>query len=139
VVVAENDRGARRRSIYLQQRRTQPVAMLDVFDGARMDPNCVARTTSTVALQSLALLNSDFVRRCSRSFARHLARTGTSSVERVFALALGRPPLEAERQAAEDFLRTQGKHYEGKADVSERVWGDFCQMLLASDMFLYVD
>lgn len=50
-----------RRSIYAKSRRTQPVAMLQSFDAPVMQVNCDARTTSTVATQSLLMMNNDVV------------------------------------------------------------------------------
>ena len=38
-----------------------------------------------------------------------------------------------------DFIKQQRIIYEGKSDVALRSWTDFCQMLLASNAFLYVD
>ena len=50
--------GPDRRSIYVQNRRTKPVALLQVFDQPVMTVNCSKRTQSTVALQSLLMMNS---------------------------------------------------------------------------------
>ena len=143
IVVDEAKAGAKRRSLYLQQRRTQPVTVLDVFDAARMSPNCTRRNPSTVSLQSLAMLNSDFIRARSHAFAQRLEKDcGTDRnqrLEQTFLLALGRKPNSAERSAAEEFLQSQAAHYAGKPDQSERVWADFCQMVLAGNAFLYVE
>ena len=49
-----------RRSLYIRIRRTQPVAMLQTFDAPVMDINCEYRPVSTVATQSLMLLNGEF-------------------------------------------------------------------------------
>lgn len=49
-----------RRSVYIRVRRTQPVAMLQAFDAPVMEINCEYRPTSTVATQSLILLNGEF-------------------------------------------------------------------------------
>jgi hypothetical protein len=50
----------KRRSLYLQVRRSQPVAMLQSFDAPVMDVNCELRPVSTVATQSLILMNGEF-------------------------------------------------------------------------------
>ncbi|MBI3851248.1 MAG: DUF1553 domain-containing protein [Verrucomicrobia bacterium] len=143
VVVDEAIAGAKRRSLYLQHRRTQPLTMLDVFDTARMNPNCTRRNPSTVSLQSLALLNSDFIRARSRAFAQRLEKEcgadNQQRLERTFLLALGRKPNPTERSAAEEFLQSQTTHYADKPDKAERVWTDFCQMVLAGNAFLYVE
>ena len=50
-----------RRSLYIQQRRSQPVGLLQAFDAPVMETNCEARSVSTVATQSLILLNGSFM------------------------------------------------------------------------------
>ncbi|HAD60291.1 MAG TPA: hypothetical protein DCG12_13695, partial [Planctomycetaceae bacterium] len=50
----------RRRSLYVKVRRSQPVAMLQAFDAPVMQTNCEMRPTSTVATQSLMLMNGEF-------------------------------------------------------------------------------
>ncbi|MEZ6121867.1 MAG: DUF1553 domain-containing protein [Planctomycetaceae bacterium] len=47
-----------RRSLYVKVRRSQPVAMLQAFDAPVMEVNCEIRPVSTVATQSLMLMNS---------------------------------------------------------------------------------
>ena len=61
VVVAEKAAGATRRSVYLQQRRTQTDSLLEVFDAPSIVTTCTRRSPSTIPLQSLSLLNSSFV------------------------------------------------------------------------------
>jgi hypothetical protein len=139
-VIVETQPGARRRSLYLQQRRTTAVTFVDVFDGAKMNPNCVQRTSSTVALQSLALLNSDFVRTRSKAFGGRVIREAHTPQERMelaFNLALGRPPTETERTVAGQFVATPAAGAGGADDPS--VWTDFCQTIFASNAFLFVE
>lgn len=52
--------GVQRRSLYLLQRRTQPVALMQAFDAPVMETNCDVRPSSTVATQSLMLMNGEF-------------------------------------------------------------------------------
>jgi len=49
-----------RRSLYIQVRRSQPLAMLTAFDAPIMEINCTARTQTNSAPQSLLLMNSRF-------------------------------------------------------------------------------
>ena len=63
-----------RRSLYIQVRRSRPLAILSTFDLPRMDPNCTVRASSTVAPQALMLMNSDFVTRQARYFAQRLQK-----------------------------------------------------------------
>lgn len=67
VVVAGDDS---RRSIYLQVRRSQPIALLTAFDAPVMETNCDRRNSSTVAPQSLLLMNSDFMQKQAAALAR---------------------------------------------------------------------
>lgn len=50
-----------RRSLYGQSRRTRPPSFLHTFDAPVMETNCVQRRSSTVATQSLLLLNGEFL------------------------------------------------------------------------------
>lgn len=50
-----------RRSLYIQARRSRPVALMQAFDAPVMETNCERRVHSTVATQSLMLLNGQFV------------------------------------------------------------------------------
>lgn len=143
VEVAENVGGAHRRSIYLQQRRTQVDTFLQLFDAPSIVNTCGKRSPSTVPLQSLALLNSDFARNRAKSFARRLDREAgadaTKRLEFAFALACGRPPSQSETIACEKFLESQRTVYAKEKAGDERAWSDLCQMLLASNAFLYVE
>ncbi|MEY3457378.1 MAG: hypothetical protein RL215_535, partial [Planctomycetota bacterium] len=49
-----------RRSLYIQVRRSQPLAMLNTFDAPVMETNCTARALTNSAPQSLLLMNSRF-------------------------------------------------------------------------------
>ncbi|MBC8117772.1 MAG: DUF1553 domain-containing protein [Candidatus Saccharimonas sp.] len=59
-----------RRSLYIQARRTKPVSLLAAFDAPVMTLNCDRRPSSTVAPQSLMLMNGDFL----LAQADHLAK-----------------------------------------------------------------
>ena len=73
--------GSNRRSVYIQARRTQPVALLQVFDAPVMTVNCNKREGSTVASQSLMLMNSDFIVNYAGAFAERVSREATDSVD----------------------------------------------------------
>jgi hypothetical protein len=69
--------GQRRRSLYLQQRRSQPVALLQAFDAPVMQTNCESRPSSTVATQSLMLMNGDFMLEHADRLAFFSSMTGS--------------------------------------------------------------
>jgi hypothetical protein len=143
VDVEDNHDGARRRSVYLQQRRTQVVTLLQLFDAPSIVGNCSARTTSTIPLQSLALLNSKFIRARASALEQRLTKEAGADararLHRAFRLACGRLPNADETEAAERFLGSQRKVYADAKDSERHAWSDLCQMVLASNAFLYVE
>ena len=100
-----------RRSIYIQVRRSQPLAMLHVFDQPVMETNCERRTVSTVATQSLMLMNSDFILQQAGYMAARIrkeaAQDPTGQVQTAFQLAFERAPLPRELEQALAFLTAQ--------------------------------
>ena len=94
VVVPEKPKGSRRRAIYLQQHRTQVDTLLELFDAPVMVNNCAVRSTSTVPLQSLALLNSDFVRSRAAAFCGDDRLAGDGPRPAASAARCGRPSAE---------------------------------------------
>ena len=67
-----------RRSIYVQVRRSQPLDMLRAFDAPVMETNCECRSVSTVATQSLMLINGEFTLRQARELANRAIRETSS-------------------------------------------------------------
>lgn len=141
IVVKGSGEAVGRRGIYLQQRRTQVTTVLELFDAPVMVNNCPVRSTSTVPLQSLALLNSEFVRERAVAFAKEISgsRSDASAIGRALAAAFNRVPTSVEQQASLQFVREQAGTYASDHNPHERAWNDFCQMLLASNAFLYVE
>jgi hypothetical protein len=143
VKVDEKTDGAHRRSVYLQQRRTHVISVLEVFDSPSIVTNCTRRNATTIPLQSLTLLNSEFVQSRAGALARRLEREADANddnrVTRAFLLTVGRRPSDDERAAASEFLAAQPGRYAKRSDAIERTWTDFCQSLLASSAFLYVE
>jgi hypothetical protein len=106
-----------------------------------MTTTCSLRNIATVPLQSLALMNSAFARARARAFARRLMRDADDHrrVERAFRLACGRPPRPEEATASDRFLTVQRQLYTQQKEAELQTWTDFCQMILASNAFLYVE
>ncbi|HEV7281801.1 MAG TPA: PSD1 and planctomycete cytochrome C domain-containing protein [Pirellulaceae bacterium] len=84
-----------RRSLYVQQRRSQPVAILEAFDAPVMTVNCERRPSSTVATQSLMLMNGKFALERSLALARRAlgAETADPNDELLAGLPAIAPPL----------------------------------------------
>lgn len=142
-----------RRSVYVQVRRSRPLAVLDSFDLPTLDPNCTSRTSSTVAPQSLMLMNSEFILATARQLSDHLDQVaGPDSSDRirlVWRLVFSRSPRDAEFQQALKFITDEEARLmssaeaitdpKQKPDPKRWAWIAFCQALLGSNEFLYVD
>ena len=142
VTIAADHPQANRRSVYLQQRRSQVLSMLQVFDAPSIVFNSTRRPRSTMPLQSLSLLNSEFAVSRAQHLANRLQREYPSEPERLAAALLitsGRPADEEQRTVLIQFLDQQLQEYAGQADSRQRAWVDLCQMLLAGNSFLYLD
>ena len=101
-----------RRSIYVRNKRSAPVSILQLFDQPDIETNCVRRNQSTVPLQALSLMNSDIANRTAEEFANQILQTGTEQlIERAVSIAYGRPAKPAEHQALQSFLKTQLTSY----------------------------
>ncbi|HEY1048456.1 MAG TPA: DUF1553 domain-containing protein, partial [Prosthecobacter sp.] len=132
-----------RRSIYVQQRRSALPYQLTVFDSPQMEPNCEARNISTVAPQSLLLMNSGFVVEQSRVFAKRVQREAGEDVSRqasrAWELAFGCAPSPEDQDDAASYLNAQIKALPPGSDAPEKALASLCQALLGSNPFLYIE
>jgi hypothetical protein len=138
-----------RRSVYVQVRRSQPLAMLEAFDGATAVPNCEARSFSTVATQALLLMNNKQVLEQAGFFAERVRRDAGSDVKAQVAcawrLAYAAEPTASEVEAAASFLARQTAHFVGQKrapadpEPALQALASLCQALMGSNRFLYVD
>jgi hypothetical protein len=138
-----------RRSVYIQVRRSRPLTMLETFDAPALNPNCEIRNRSTVAPQSLLLMNSDFVMTQSQAIAdRVMAEVCCDRAEQVrlaWKLALAHEPTDEALQATIAFLAEQelefaeNKNDKSPADPARAALANLCQALFSSNAFLYVD
>ena len=143
VFVPENNPGAFRRSIYLQQRRSQGLSLLTVFDAPMMVVNCTRRPVTTMPLQSLTLLNSEFAVRRGQNFARRILSDAEKSEEDrirlAFVLTTGMPCEDDVAAEALGFIRQQQELFAESSESKHKAWSDFCQLLLASNGCLYLE
>ena len=143
-----------RRSIYIQMRRSRPLAVLEAFDQPPMVPNCDKRKPSTVSTQSLLMMNSELLLTFSRHFAdrlSHLASDESRQIDAAWQLVYCRDPKPSEREATIRFLEEQRSILEGQSaykpdskksperNAQREALAVMCQMLLGSNEFLYVD
>jgi hypothetical protein len=129
----------RRRSVYLQVRRSQPLTFLLIFDQPRMETNCTRRGTSTVSSQALSLLNGEFLAQQADALAaRVLQENAADPVGQAVKVAFARPATEKERARLAAFLDSQSARHAG-ANARQRALVDLCHMLLSANEFAYVD
>ena len=140
-----------RRSVYVQVRRTTPVGVLETFDAPVVNPNCELRPVSTVAPQSLMLLNDGFVLERASDLAARIRRECPGD-ERAQVTLLWRL-LFAEEPGAVDLTRSlaflkefgslpQWKERKDPNDTRDPdllAMAGLCHVLLGSNRFLYLD
>ncbi len=150
-----------RRSVYVQVRRSMPLGMLEPFDLPDLEPNCQQRVPSTVAPQSLMMLNSPQVLQRTEAMAdRLLEECGAEAsaaewVRRAWVRVFACEPTDSERLAAERMLAAQTQHFrdslpagqdsvDGGESIPDRAaeaaaLATLCHALVSSNRFLYLD
>jgi Protein of unknown function (DUF1553)/Protein of unknown function (DUF1549)/Planctomycete cytochrome C len=150
-----------RRGVYVYVKRSFTLPMFKTFDAPDSSLSCDRRQSTTVAPQSLALLNNEFIHRQARAFAqRLLGESGddlSACVERAWLLALNRLPTEAEKAKNLEYLgrleqqwMTEGSKREAAAgwlpDSLKKVsparaeaLAKLCLTIFNLNEFLYVD
>jgi hypothetical protein len=134
------DENSKRRSVYFRVKRSQLVNSMVVFDAPEPLVSQGSRPTTTVAPQALLLMNSPQIREWSLAFARRLMNDPLAQgkyfaklIPRAYAIALGRPPSNAEFAAANAFIIS------GINAGAEKAVADFCQALLSTNEFAYLN
>ena len=166
VSVGINDRW--RRTIYVLQRRTAHLTILDNFDLPQLNPNCIERGDSIVAPQALHLLNNKRIHELSRFFAARIrSEAGTkpeAQIERVWLVAYGRHPTGDEKRTMLTSFRKLTEEWTRKTDnrnhstqensppsaelppttsdpdaAAQRALENLCHAITNSADFLYID
>ncbi len=119
-----------RRTIYRFTVRSTPDQFMNTLDCPNPSNLTPARIATTTALQSLALLNNDFMLKQANHLADRITReTGPSAekqIDRAFALTLARSPSRTEKSAALRLVQREGLFH-------------LCRMLYNANEFVYVD
>ena len=125
-----------RRTLYAKISRHKLDGLLRQFDFP--DPNLTAdkRTISTVPLQGLFVLNSEFMAKRAEALASRLTRDVKESddarIRRAFLLLYGRPAGKDEVAMGVEFLK-------GTTGAGLSAWAQYAQVLLGANEFLFVD
>ncbi len=144
---------SKRRSIYLMTQRLEEHPVLGLFDPPDRGVITPARRASTVPLQSLFMMNSEFIANQGEAMARRLLDETAGNadpnpgpmIRRAHELAWGTPPDESLSQGAGEYLAHIRRHLErtspglDKETLRLRSWASYCRVLLTSNPFVYVD
>ncbi|MDA2926125.1 DUF1553 domain-containing protein [Acidobacteria bacterium AH-259-G07] len=126
---------ARKRSIYVYQRRSQPLPFLEVFDSPPLTLPCERREVSVTPLQALAMYDGEFVNTEAEFFAERVAKeSGSESgaqIRRAFQLALARDPEPKEVEQARRLFSARPSQQEALVAL--------CRVLFNSNELLYID
>jgi len=136
-----------RRGVYVYLKRTLGVPMLEAFDAPVFDTPAAQRQSTTIAPQSLILLNSDFVHEQSAAFATRISHDVQGAtgdwVERALQLALCRSATDSERQTLADFYQRRRAAIlaanPAATDADHRALAECCRLIFNLNEFLYVD
>jgi hypothetical protein len=146
------DFAAPRRTLYLMTIRSDRTGFGTLFDAADPLLSVEARITSTVAPQSLFLMNNEFVVAQAGALAdRTLAETDAATetagnlpsdaesrerarIEQLYELLYARPVTDREVAIGHQLLAAR------RAVSDERgAWLAYCQVLLCANEFIYID
>ncbi len=134
------------RSVFLMTQRLVKHPFLAIFDGPDTNTSTDVRTSSTVPLQALYLMNNPFIQEQSAALARRLLcerRDGAERLERGWVLAWGRPPSPQENERACRYLETYAAAAVAGGMSTDRqeleAWTSLARILLTANEFLYID
>jgi hypothetical protein len=123
-----------RRTAYLPVVRNHVFDWMHLFDYPDPTMPTGDRNSTVIAPQALLMMNSELAIESARAFAARVKKSGETTQEKIQAawqLALSRNPSSTEMKAADQFLSSSGG--------SDESWTLFCQSLLASNQFLYLN
>jgi hypothetical protein len=124
----EKEEDARRRSVYIFQRRSLPVPMMAAFDATVFSETCPVRSMTTTPLQALSLMNGSLVNEEGPYLAARVKRDAgedkRAQVTRLFEIAYNRAP------DADETARLAG--FKGSLEA-------LCRIVLNSNELMYVE
>jgi mono/diheme cytochrome c family protein len=135
----------KRRSIYFFIKRSKLIPTMILFDAPDALGGMDRRPTTTIAPQALLIINNSIVRSYADSFAKRISPKDHTPlpdvVRRGYLTALGRPPSAAELADTVEFVQEQMASYktDGRPNPRQLALGDFCQVLMGLNEFIYID
>ncbi len=134
------------RSVYLMMARLNARPFFTTFDGADANASSAIRDTSVTTVQSLYLLNDEWVHANAEKLADRWMQVSAEHAERLtyaFESIVGRPPAAAEHQEVTQWMRAMNDDLKTAHQASEEreraTWSAFARAMLRTNEFLYVD
>jgi mono/diheme cytochrome c family protein len=142
---AIRDLNTLRRTLYVMTIRSDRATYQFLFDAA--DPNAIVekRIDSTVAPQSLFLMNHPFVLAQTKALVERLNKEApkekSERIKWLYQLLYGREPsLEEVRIGERALAQARVESKDNQADeLNVAAWEEYCQVLLCANEFMYVD
>jgi hypothetical protein len=133
------DANMKRRSVYFFIKRSQLIPMMMLFDWPEHLVSIGQRQSTTIAPQALAFMNNPLARSAAEALANQVS--GVGELDKVYLQVLSRRASDAELEAAMRFIaQAQKIRSEQNSPAPEKMAiADFCQILLCSNEFIYVD
>lgn len=129
------------RSIYVRAMRNSQDRFLAIFDAPDASSSTAKRIGTTTPLQSLMMMNSEWVLSRANLMAQNILREHESeneSIEEAYRRTFLRMPTDSERNAARKFLGISS-HTDASSTEWKNLFGDFCHVLINSNAFLYLE
>ncbi len=133
-----------RRSVYLRVKRSELIPLMTMFDAPEPTQSVGERISTTVPTQSLAMMNSPFVRQQAEKLSQRIRPTQETplptSVDLAYRITFARVPSEPERTQMLAFIDSQRTLAGGDpAANTDKALTEFCQVLLCLNEFVYID
>jgi mono/diheme cytochrome c family protein len=136
----------RRRTLYAAISRHQLNGLLRLFDFPDPNITCDKRTVTTVPLQQLFVLNSDFIERQAEALAARLTARANEDdaarIRRAFLDLFSRPATDQEVSLGLEFLAGATVESPGGPQARPAAptrWEQYAQVLLGSNEFAFLD
>ncbi len=127
------------RSIFVRSMRNSQDRFLSLFDAPDGSSSTAKRNATTTPLQSLMMMNSDWINARAENMAKQIVSLSSSpeaSIREAFQRVFLRSPSITDVDSAIGFIGANGS-------PSERAWQelfvDYCHVLINSNSFLYME
>ena len=125
---------ARRRSVYLPIVRSNVYEFLTLFDFPNAASPVGKRDTTTIPTQALWMMNSPFITKQARNIAKRVERYDAhDAIESLYLRLFAREPTEREIVKGVAFVERMAP-----SAGEQQAWIAYCQVLLASNEYLYL-